>query len=149
MKNFFILTLFFSYVLLSSALSQTITYSYDNNGNRTSRVLTTLKSSKVEFPITEEAFQNEDIIDKPSKLNLNVYPNPTDGLLRIEFVGDEIAKDATYALYNLSGNVLLKGKLVNKPIMEIDIKGFKNGFYVLRILNNREVSDWKIVKSGY
>lgn len=149
MKKFLLLSFLFSATLSTVALCQAVTYNHDSNGNRTSRVLTSSKSKKVEFPIDEEAFSKEDLVENSSELKLTVYPNPTVGLLRIEFEGDEISKDATYVLYNLSGNILLKGELGKMPIMEIDIKGFKNGFYVLRIVNNRKVFDWKIVKSGY
>ncbi|MFO7575178.1 MAG: T9SS type A sorting domain-containing protein [Bacteroidales bacterium] len=144
-------TLIFLIFLLSSCLhlagqGRGQFYSYDANGNRTCREIVIEQLMPLEFPVTTpEEF-------KPIKVEqeffMKVFPNPTRGKIKIELSGFEVGFRSKYFVYNLNGNLLLT-KAINSNEMEVDLTGLRDGVYVLRIRMEKEVYDWKIIKSGY
>ncbi len=126
----------------------TIVFGYDDNGNRTSRVLSASKSRKVEFPLTESQFKEELSEEHESPVSLNIYPNPTAGILRIDIETGTTYNVSEYHIYDLNGNKMLTGNIYPGS-SELDVSSLKNGLYVLRIILGDMVYDWKIIKSGY
>jgi hypothetical protein len=132
--------------------SQTIQFTYDENGNRIERVLVSqrLKSATIDFPVKdlkklELADEKKDqLID--SETTLKVYPNPTKGLLRIEVSNIPEGASTQVKLYDYSGV-----ELINQndfpPSQVLDISRFKDGLYILRIIINSKVTNWKIIKN--
>ncbi|WP_281337143.1 M14 family zinc carboxypeptidase [Flavobacterium eburneipallidum] len=68
-----------------------------------------------------------------------VYPNPTTGILNIK----ETSSSATYTIYNLLGQSIIKGNLSNNII---DLSGITSGNYVLEILDNGNTTNKRIIK---
>jgi len=67
-------------LLLLAAMNisaQSVTYTYDNSGNRTERIVTLLKSSAA----PKEATALSDLIAEKA---VSIYPNPTQGILSVE-----------------------------------------------------------------
>jgi hypothetical protein len=74
-------------------------------------------------------------IDVLKASNMNIYPNPTKGIVHIKTQNNDIAD---IILYNLSGKQLLKTRG-----NEVDLSGYVNGVYLLQVNGKTE----KIVKS--
>jgi hypothetical protein len=69
--------------------------------------------------------------------NVNVYPNPTNGLINIE---NPSAAEIT--VYNMAGSEVAK---MEKNARQIDLSGFPEGIYFLRFNNQNETSMKKVV----
>ena len=68
-----------------------------------------------------------------------VYPNPTTGILNLT----ETSATATFRIYNLLGQSILKGKLSDN---RIDVSGINSGNYILEINDNDTISIHRFIK---
>ena len=74
--------------------------------------------------------------------NLEVYPNPTNGILNIEYV----PKEVQIILYNLSGKVLLQ-QVFKEENRVIDLSGLSKGVYLLELQGKTGERDFrKVIK---
>jgi hypothetical protein len=131
---------------------QKISYSYDDNGNRTGRTLfvAQLKPGSVQFPVANsknklEEYQIEKLTQ--GELTTLVYPNPNKGLIKIDIAYMPLNSITEARLYALSGIELMVKKNFGS-YYEMDISRLKDGIYILRIKVNEKIFDWKVIKSN-
>jgi|GEM_PF-1916423 len=67
-----------------------------------------------------------------------VYPNPTSSMLQINVVST-IEGDVDYELFSIQGQLLESKRFDPKLPMEIDMTGYPQGTYTLRLLQNGKV----------
>ena len=84
---------------------------------------------------------------QPLNIELNVYPNPTIGELKLHVVFDGSPnRKLNYQLYDLSGK-LLQSKALTSDITVIDVQNYAGANYFLRVSdNNTELKTFRIVK---
>ncbi len=76
------------------------------------------------------------VVDENNALVINVYPNPTNGILFVETChGASLQADTEYCITNLTGQMLLSGHITNET-QQIDVSGLTEGMYFVRIQNN-------------
>lgn len=119
-----------------------ITYSYDSAGNRIKREIV-LKTKSVSDPAdsTNQTFYT----DLLSKKEIRIYPNPTDGQLKIEVPGWENSDKGRIRIVNIAGQLIVS-RILNSAYTELDISTKSNGVYILHIELNNQNSSWKIIK---
>ncbi len=71
--------------------------------------------------------------------NVNIYPNPTNGLFRVEGV-----QGAKVVVYNIVGDVVYNNTNASENI-NIDLSSQKEGSYIVKITNDAKVSTHKII----
>jgi len=132
---------------------QTVDFFYDENGNRTSRILTVeqLKSGSTQFPVinTKDLKLVEDVQEQKSEeseIEAMVYPNPTKGVLHIDISNMPLNSKSELRIYDLSGVQLIIKRNFGEAV-EVDMTQFKDGLYILRLKVNKKVFDWKVVKN--
>jgi len=143
------------FLTVSCLYGQTNNYTYDENGNRTSRSLIVKRlgtkslnlpiAGKEEFPV--DSLDNEKVITTEGELNVNVYPNPNKGLIKIDILNMPINAKTEAKLYDLSGTNLMIRKNFDSHY-EMDISHFKDGIYILRIQINGSLFNWKVMKKN-
>ena len=77
----------------------------------------------------DDDFVFSDQINYPSKLN--IYPNPMNSFLNVEFspvFADETFK---YRISDLSGRSVIAGRILNFPYLVKDLSDFSSGEYIL------------------
>jgi hypothetical protein len=122
--------------------AQTAKYAYDAAGNRIFRNKEVKLTSPP--PDVDATTSFEEVI---SETSISIYPNPTQGLLRVEISGGEIPPGARIYLYNISGVLIQQWTGVSKA-NTMDISAQPSGTYVMRIMLDKEkISTWKIVKT--
>jgi len=87
-----------------------------------------LKSS-IQVPIKNNVFPE-----------INIYPNPSDDYIKIDFSSTKIY---TINLYDFSGKLLFQTS-TQSDSLKINTKGFKSGFYILNIKSKNENFNKKI-----
>lgn len=118
-----------------------VSFSYDNAGNRVKReIIVETKSVPSKDNLNPEYFS--EIL---SEKEVRIYPNPTDGLLKVEICGFEDSDECSLAIFNMSGQQLHKKNVMN-PLTDIDITSQANGMYIFHIVLNGEETSWKIIK---
>jgi hypothetical protein len=73
--------------------------------------------------------------------NVYVYPNPTTGVVKIDF---NIFEETKLTVYNITGQKLFT-KTVNDKTTTIDLSNLSNGVYYLQVKNEGGVNTEKII----
>jgi hypothetical protein len=134
-----LLFLFLLMLFAGSLYSQNrITYAYDAAGNRTERVIVPAAKSAM---VPAETFFTDELAGRL----LKIYPNPTDGHLKIEIGNTEGIKSCTITIVTMGGKQVMKKPAV-LPLTDIDISNQPSGTYVMLIDIDGEKTTWKIIK---
>lgn len=136
MKNF-IITGFLLLIPILLSGQNTVKYTYDASGNRVKREIVLTKSA-VE---TRSDFFTEEL----AKRTIKIYPNPTEGQLKVEVSDFEECKSVGLTVVNMQGQIVLKKKM-NSATDDLDMSGEASGLYILQINIDGENSSWKIIK---
>ncbi len=75
-----------------------------------------------------------------SHLDVNVYPNPTDGIVRLTNV-----KNSQVSVYNTLGQ-LINSFYVNEENYQIDLTSLPAGTYIINVANSKGSASYKVVK---
>lgn len=152
-------TLFFLFIIMwfiPDVLGQQVSYSYDAAGNRIQRNVIFLSSkqnssSEDDAPRTRAEVKETDIFEMPryedmlGERKVVIYPNPTRGMLQIEFQGYGEMKEARLILYNMQGRMLLQVNNI-EAYTTLDLTPYPAGTYILILLEGMVRSEWKIIK---
>lgn len=152
------LILFFILSLNATLIvGQTIHYDYDDSGNREKRYIVLGKGGsssgedlkKIEDNNkTEESKENNKTVefeDKLGEISIKIYPNPTHGNLLVEISGLGPDETVSYQLFSKSGSLLEIKKNLGYQFY-IDLGKNPAGLYILNLLINGKMSQWKILK---
>ena len=120
----------------------TIAYRYDAAGNRISRTIVMSSRSAPAPPVEEQPVVYAEVF---SDIRLKIYPNPTDGLLKVEIKNLPEGQTAQIWLYAMSGKLVTSLKDVSKET-SINLSGQPAGVYVMRIVSGKFRTEWKIIK---
>ncbi|MDL2323155.1 T9SS type A sorting domain-containing protein [Bacteroidales bacterium OttesenSCG-928-A17] len=137
--------LIFSFLITTCGLfsQTTVRFTYDKAGNRTSRVI---DMSQLRSSDSIEETEEEPVIfeDRIAETSIKIYPNPTEGMLKIEIYNLPAEEKANIHLYDLSGNRILSKE--SDSVTDIDITRQPAGVYVMVIVLGDKRTEWKIIK---
>jgi len=121
-----------------------IVYTYDASGNRTLREKEIVYRTR--SVVDGESDEPDEYSDTLSAYNkVTVYPNPTEGLLRIDITGMERVGRSSLSAYSQSGQLLM-GVSPLSDSNEIDLTGYPSAVYYFVIAIDDKTSTWKIIK---
>ncbi len=80
------------------------------------------------------------------KQNIKIYPNPTSGITKIDFMGTTTKADIQ--ILNFQGNKLFQLKCDNQNMVEFDISSLPVGIYIIVIKTQTQIITRKIIKAG-
>jgi len=130
-----------------SSFGSSILYYYDESGNIISRQTIFLRQNLRKKESQEDYFVNDEIkLYNDQLLNINLYPNPTHGIVYIEIPNYENFNNVNIYIYDLTGKLILNRNVENS-ITEIDFSKYPNGTYILKLNKNGIMSEWKIIKN--
>ncbi len=69
--------------------------------------------------------------------NLRIYPNPARDVVNIQW--DFINENTYLSVYDNAGKLLSTNKLNNQSLQQVDLSGYENGVYQLRLSNENAV----------
>jgi hypothetical protein len=135
----FLVSTGFWFISQAGFSQERVTYTYDAAGNRTSRTVdSNLRSA-------EQEEQTPVFPETPGDLRISVYPNPTEGRIRIDIQNLPKGETADLRLYSLSGALLMSRQDVVSST-EMDITGQAAGTYLLKLVAGKQQAEWKIIK---
>lgn len=120
-----------------------ILYSYDVNGNRIERIiyLSKVKKATVKADVTEETLFS----DNNNQEIIHIYPNPTKGQLFLKIKSSVEFDSGKIHLFDNSGKLIISDQVTSYS-HSIDLRNYSSGVYLLKVLINKEVYVWKIIK---
>lgn len=126
------------------AYSQNFSYDYDANGNRIIRetIVLSTKMAHSENP--------NDSIDEPiqkviEKDNIKIYPNPTQGNLKVELNTSVSIDKIQIDIINIKGQLVYNTKEKLDSYI-INLTSEPKGAYILIMQVNDKKYEWKIIK---
>lgn len=124
----------------------TVTFGYDDCGNRIERILM--------FQKVENSGRSKMVEDDEERLErfeenfdghpMWLYPNPTSGKFLLVF--DEGMSTAIQAVLYTSEGAAIETRQVNNHVEEFDLSERSAGVYVLRLSSGQKTQTWKIIK---
>lgn len=140
----FYLLFYLIFVSLASSAQGKIGYSYDAAGNRVKReiVMQTPKAKDKQQSFSPEEQMFSDIFHDHS---VNIYPNPTEGALKISISGLKDTDKCSLVVYTMQGVQIILEKIKTDNI-DININNRPTGIYLLKITINNKSATWKITK---
>lgn len=83
------------------------------------------------------------------KLQVIIYPNPTTGVLTLEFPEPVEASDGIFEIYDIQGRKVMSSYIDNTGGMKLfNVSNLKNEIYLVKILmNNGQHLSKKLIKS--
>jgi len=86
-------------------------------------------------------------IDETASNGINIYPNPSNGFLFVEFTGS-FSNNCDVFVYNIQGQLVKSQnvtKITNHSVFELDMNKQSKGVYFVKIINGDNVTVNKIV----
>lgn len=120
-------------------VSSQVRFAYDGTGNRIKREIVIQRQN---MPDQQAGTIFTEII---SEKTIFIYPNPTQGILKIEISDYEYTDICELSIFSLSGQQVFSGTTTSSTT-DIDISGQPNGIYIMHIVLNGIESTWKIIK---
>ena len=128
--------------LCGSAFADRINNVYDSAGNRlTSEKVIIFTRGSVNGSVPEEKMYQDSL----ASTRITIYPNPTEGDLRIDIAGVTDFESSGLILYDMAGKVVCNITELSES-NELDITSYANGMYIMVIKIKEESTTWKIVK---
>lgn len=124
-----------------SANAIILKYTYDNSGNRISRVVNTNDSKSKTKNSTNKPEENSNLAN-----NTKVYPNPTTGILNIDILNIWENCNAYAYIYALNGEFISK-HILTKSHSVLNLSTMSNGWYIVTVTINDKSENWKILKN--
>lgn len=124
-----------------------ISFSYDASGNRDDRFYAEIIMSRsAKISPSDEEIEEPHIIETTLEgdLQVKIYPNPTEGVLKLEVLGVDDFSEAQYALYDMQGKTVISNLLASRQ--HLDIQDCVAGQYVLTLTCQGKHYRWKIIK---
>jgi len=119
------------------------TYSYvDQSFPQVSKIYYRLKDIDVNGAVNYSDILSVEINSEPAELF--VYPNPSRGLVTINFANHEQINLARLVLYDISGNLVYASKLDGASV-KLELAAFRKGTYILKVISDNQTLVRRIV----
>jgi len=119
----------------------TTPYGYDWDNNETSEDISALVAGSYEVIVTDAngcmdsvttTISTQVSIDEKGNVTMNVYPNPSNGIINIEFSQNI---DGTITVFDAVGQIVLVEKITSTK-QKINLENNERGLYFLQVENN-------------
>lgn len=129
--------LFFVLFSLSLSAQKKVMYAYDAAGNRIKK--------EILFEQSQSKSQVVAYSDMLDEKEIKIYPNPTEGELRVEIFNELKKSEGIVTVHGNNGAMIYTTPIIN-GFASLDISSCPNGLYILHVKIGDCVSSWKIIK---
>lgn len=129
--------LFFVLFSLSLSAQKKVMYAYDAAGNRIKK--------EILFEQSQSKSQVVAYSDMLDEKEIKIYPNPTEGELRVEIFNELKKTEGIVTVHGNNGAMIYTTPIINGSA-SLDISSCPNGLYILHVKIGDSVSSWKIIK---
>ncbi len=142
MKQKIILCLVSIFAFTLFAKSQnSISFTYDDSGNRVKREFFTAMPVAPSDPIQEIT----DVTNLLDFSDVKIFPNPTKGKLRIDIPMVQSKMSGSITLFNTNGKKIFHQNHISNKCF-VDLESYNSGMYLLNIVYEDQKLEWKIIK---
>lgn len=139
----FIISLCICFLFPLVTIAQTcLVFEYDDAGNRERRTISTFKISETDSTIVESVLHQQD--ENTVAQRISVYPNPTDGLVNIDFY--LAPQPIAYYILTAINGVQIENGILSSTQTQLDFMNLSKGTYILQVVSGEKKVKFKIVK---
>ncbi|MEA4967235.1 MAG: T9SS type A sorting domain-containing protein [Bacteroidaceae bacterium] len=138
-KIYCIIVLLLSYSFIASQTTN-VEFNYDADGNMILRKIIVVPSN-----IKGNPNQDDVISEEIGQQKIKIYPNPTNGIIKLDISEIDDLLNNYCLIYSLNGTLLLKKK-ISGSLTEIDLSSYETGSYLMDICLGDKTSRWKVIK---
>lgn len=130
-------------------LEKTITPKVFSNGDcydlHQSKIYSNYSTDCIQEEVVFNNSESDEVLEQPEQFNqkLNIYPNPTTDQVSIQIPNS--ADNSVLKVLNLAGSIMLERKVSSKQ-MNINLKDWPKGIYLISVQQGNEVYNAKLVK---
>jgi len=140
----------FCILYISPSLSaQNITFDYDAAGNCILKYKTVTLVSHIKSGgsgnNSSDSIQQQPQKEMIGEREVSIYPNPTQGALKIEIKGTPIESPIYFYISDINGRILAQ-KESPDALYTYDMTSYPKGVYLLRVVIDGKKKEWKIIK---
>lgn len=120
--------------LISAAKAQSyqLTFSYDTSGNQTARNYVSGAKTIIKDTV-EDLVEEEGNIEDALANKIKVYPNPTDGLIKVAWIAELTEDIKKITISDLVGKTwMVAPDQINNHSVEIDLTRNASGMYIIQ-----------------
>ena len=128
----------------SSSQTRNVQFTYDNAGNRIGRTIVLAQAPRNRV-LANDSVKTEIYTDTFAEYQLHVYPNPTEGELKIELNGLPDGEIYHLIITNASGVVIVNRRTSENPTVA-DLTKCPAGIYIMRLQYKNHTKDFKIIR---
>lgn len=121
-----------------NSYSQTVSYTYDNAGNRLSKLLVTTSARQRQNPKDAQKMQ---VTDQKSRCELSY----SEGIVKL-LIYDYCEKDECSLTICTADGKEVKSKVVLSELTVVPVNEIPNGVFIINVNLNKEKKVWKLVK---
>ncbi len=129
-------------------LGQSVQFSYDDAGNRTSAsiIISLVSNDDIADLVVQDKKLDfeENEAQSIDELNIKVYPNPTTAQVNISFNTSITSKEAKLQLYSGDGQ-LLDDRII-KGEEQLDLQEYSSGIFYVHVLIGQVRKTYKVIK---
>ena len=141
MNKILLTTFFFFTLALVKLHGQNIAFTYDKAGNLIERKTIPLKSSSFSEAETEQIFE-----ESLSNQKIQIFPNPTKGLLVVSIKSLEDKPNGKITITDINGRLILTQEILETNT-SLNLSNQPTGYYLMTLTLGEESSFWKILKN--
>ena len=131
---------------LSAFPQDAIRFAYDALGNRVKREIVLQNSAVAPRNLSSEEKKEDNAYSEMlSEKQIRLWPNPTEGRLKVEIQGLFPEEKACLRVTS-TGGAVVDVKETALPVVELDLGRCTKGVYLLHIVAGRQETTWKIIK---
>ena len=121
----------------------TVSFGYDDNGNRTSQSYASKQGGKVRQE--EPTKTTSTILDFHGDMRVSLYPNPAKDKLTLTIQNKPDELSLVFKVTTISGTVLYEIPLMDNTL-SFDMSVLPSGIYMFQLIGGDRKHVWKIIK---
>lgn len=126
--------------------AQNITFEYDDSGNCIKKYKTIVLQNTQRNIVPVDTIQTSPEKGTLGKYDVFIYPNPTEGFLKVELVGDfGNTLNVQVTVMDINGRSINQLTCANY-LFWVDMSSYVSGNYLLKLCIGQACETWKIIK---
>ena len=121
----------------------TVSFGYDDNGNRTSQSYASKQGGKVRQE--EPTKTTSTVLDFHGDMRVSLYPNPAKDKLTLTIQNKPDELSLVFKVTTISGTVLYEIPLMDNTL-SFDMSVLPSGIYMFQLIGGDRKHVWKIIK---
>jgi len=142
--NYKLFSLLFICVLSEGGFAQ-IRYCYDADGNRKQSL--SIGTARAIRPNSNDTTPDIKAMQTAMQNGISVYPNPSTSTINVTINSFDSSKTAAVYLMDIAGNIEYSKQVTSVPV-PINISGFAEGVYFVKVVIGKKELFYRVVKSN-